>query len=202
MALAGGFWHRLRQMPSDSEPMASEAILADSIDRLTGTFQRLEGLLEELRQDFGWLVPAGRPATGRYHLALHRMALDPCGSGWAEKLLVTSDRIDFDLTASPLESDALDRPLMCCGRHSTGSAGGNSLRCSHSWRIFAKTCTPSWASTHSPSPKWLSPPARAAPSLHQSQVAPNHAPTHLRPASCSDSTGGTTIHLGGSVSQG
>jgi hypothetical protein len=91
--------------------MAPEAILADSIDRLTGTFRRLEGLLEELRQDFGWLVPSGPPATGRDHLTLHRMALDPCGSDWEEKLLVTRDRIDFDLTASPLESDALDRTI-------------------------------------------------------------------------------------------
>lgn len=83
--------------------------LAESIDRLTGELGALRHVLDDIREDFSWLTRNGLPVQPVEHVIVKRMALDPCGDDWADKLQVERVRFPSQSTASPLDSDALDR---------------------------------------------------------------------------------------------
>ena len=83
--------------------------LAESINRLTGELGALRHVLEDIREDFSWLTRNGLPVQPVEHVIVKRMALDPCGGDWADKLQVERLTFPSQSATSPLDSDALDR---------------------------------------------------------------------------------------------
>lgn len=83
--------------------------LVAAVERLSGEIRMLRDVMDEIREDFSWVTRNGLPIQPIEHVIVKRMALDPLADDWAEKLDVERYPFPTNPTASPLDSDSLDR---------------------------------------------------------------------------------------------
>src|SRR5581483_7684096 len=112
LATASMLWQAVC-MPAKSRavPPAApeESALAASIDRLSGELRMLTDVLEEIRVEFQWLTNNGLPMQAMEHVVVHKMGLDPYAADFHDKVELARYSYAGDITASPLDSQALDR---------------------------------------------------------------------------------------------
>jgi hypothetical protein len=82
--------------------------LAEAVERLTAELSVLRQVIDEIREDFSWLVRNGLPVQPIEHVHVKRMALDPCAEDWGERLEIERSTYLPRASASPLESNILD----------------------------------------------------------------------------------------------
>ena len=83
--------------------------LVAAVERLSGEIRMLRDVMDEIREDFSWVTRNGLPIQPIEHIHVKRMALDPLADDWAEKLDAERYPFPTNPTASPLDSDSLDR---------------------------------------------------------------------------------------------
>lgn len=83
--------------------------LAESINRATAEIAMLRQVIDEVREDFSWLIRNGLPVQPIEHVHVKRMAIDPLADNWNEQLEIERSILPTKATISPLDSDALDR---------------------------------------------------------------------------------------------
>lgn len=69
----------------------------------------LTDVIEEVRVDFEWLTNNGLPVQPIEHVVVHKMGLDPYAPDFNDHVDVKRHSVVADITASPLDSDTLDR---------------------------------------------------------------------------------------------
>jgi hypothetical protein len=90
-------------------PAETPDALASAVDRLATEMAALRQVIDEVREDFSWLTRNGLPVQPIEHVHVTRMALDPCADDWGERLEIERSVYHPRPSASPLDSDALDR---------------------------------------------------------------------------------------------
>lgn len=69
----------------------------------------LQNVLEEIRSDFQWLTNNGLAVQPIEHIVVHKMGSDPYATDFEDRVEVKRRFLPGDITASPLDSDTLDR---------------------------------------------------------------------------------------------
>lgn len=97
---------RARSAPA---PVPETDPLATSVDRLTAELTILRQVIDDLREDFSWVIRNGIPVQPIEHVVVKRMALNPLAGNWNELLQVERFTTSLESELSPLNPDALDR---------------------------------------------------------------------------------------------
>jgi hypothetical protein len=99
---------RPRKAPTAEIPTQSDA-LAGAVERLCDELHILREVIDDIREDFSWVTRNGLPLQPIEHVVVHRMARDPCGADWNEKLELRRTEIPGRWPAPTLDVEVLDR---------------------------------------------------------------------------------------------